>query len=174
VSHGEVGGAARGSCSCCGATPDTGWVRLQSHPETVICDRCLDWLQAQREIRVRAGGAGARVTEVEPMFNVRDVADAADHYLRLGFTVLMQGTTYAVVQRVGLTIALLQADRADRKLSGAIYLHVDDADQLADEWRRAGVPVTGPTDHDYGKREGSHTDPDGNLLRFGSPSPTAA
>jgi hypothetical protein len=27
----------------------------------------------------------------------------------------------------------------------------------------------GAQDFDYGKREGSHTDPDGNLIRFGSP-----
>ena len=30
--------------------------------------------------------------------------------------------------------------------------------------------VIGPADYDYGKHEGSHRDPDGNLLRFGSPS----
>jgi uncharacterized glyoxalase superfamily protein PhnB len=165
---------ARDSCSCCGTASDTGSVHLLSHPETVICYRCLDWLQVQREKQVRAGGAGVRVTEVEPMFRVSDVADAADHYLRLGFTVLMQDQAYAVVQRVGLTIALLQADQADGKTSGAIYLHVDDADQLADDWRRAGLPVVGPADFEYGKREGSHTDPDGNLLRFGSPTPTSA
>jgi hypothetical protein len=29
--------------------------------------------------------------------------------------------------------------------------------------------LIGPDDYDYGKREGSHRDPDGNLLRFGSP-----
>jgi hypothetical protein len=149
-------------------------VHLLSQPETVICYRCLDWLNVRREKQVRAGGAGVRVTEVEPMFRVLEVAEAADHYLRLGFTVLMQDQTYAVVQRVGLTVALLKADPPEGKASGAIYLHVDDADQLADEWRRAGLPVVGPADYDYGKREGSHTDPDGNLIRFGSPSPVSA
>jgi hypothetical protein len=29
--------------------------------------------------------------------------------------------------------------------------------------------VDGPRDQDYGKREGSITDPDGNVIRFGSP-----
>jgi hypothetical protein len=29
--------------------------------------------------------------------------------------------------------------------------------------------VIGPEDFDYGKREGSHVDVDGNLIRFGSP-----
>ena len=48
-----------------------------------------------------------------------------------------------------------------------------DADALYEEWSRPGVaghthPV-GPTA--YKLREGSHTDPDGNLIRFGSPIP---
>jgi hypothetical protein len=35
---------------------------------------------------------------------------------------------------------------------------------------RAGVQRTGaPVDTDYGLREGWHIDPDGDLLRFGSP-----
>jgi hypothetical protein len=31
------------------------------------------------------------------------------------------------------------------------------------------VAAAGPEDYDYGKREGSHIDPDGNKIRFGSP-----
>ena len=46
---------------------------------------------------------------------------------------------------------------------------MDDADQLAAEWRKAGVTVSGPEDFDYGKHEGFHIDPDGNKIRFGSP-----
>ena len=52
---------------------------------------------------------------------------------------------------------------------GLLYLHVDDADQLAQEWRAAGAEVTEPQDFPWGKHEGSHTDPDGNTIRFGSP-----
>ena len=51
-----------------------------------------------------------------------------------------------------------------------ISLHVDDADALADEWRQAGAEVSEVADTDYGKHEGSHTDPDGNRIRFGSPA----
>ena len=54
-----------------------------------------------------------------------------------------------------------------------LYMHVDDADQLAAEWRKAGVAVSGPQDYDYGKREGFHVDPDGNKIRFASPLLTA-
>ena len=47
-------------------------------------------------------------------------------------------------------------------------MHVDDADTLAEEWR-GGVTFVEPQDFEYGKREGGHNDPDGNLIRFGSP-----
>jgi uncharacterized glyoxalase superfamily protein PhnB len=40
---------------------------------------------------------------------------------------------------------------------------------VAAEWRETGIDVDGPEDEDYGKREGSVTDPDGNVIRFGSP-----
>jgi hypothetical protein len=48
---------------------------------------------------------------------------------------------------------------------------VRDADALYEQWSRPGVaghthPV-GPTP--YRLREGSHVDPDGNVIRFGSP-----
>jgi uncharacterized glyoxalase superfamily protein PhnB len=40
---------------------------------------------------------------------------------------------------------------------------------VAEEWIQAGIDVVGPRDQDYGKREGSVTDPDGNVIRFGGP-----
>ena len=52
---------------------------------------------------------------------------------------------------------------------GALYIHCQDADRVAEEWRQAGIDVDGPRDEDYGKREGLVTDPDGNVIRFGSP-----
>ncbi len=67
-----------------------------------------------------------------------------------------------------MTIHLTGADD-EPSGGGAIYLHVDDADQVASDWRTAGVEVAGPEDFDYGKREGRHVDPDGNVIRFGSP-----
>jgi uncharacterized glyoxalase superfamily protein PhnB len=52
---------------------------------------------------------------------------------------------------------------------GALYIHCQDADRVSEEWRHAGIEVDGPRDEDYGKREGSVIDPDGNVIRFGSP-----
>ena len=44
---------------------------------------------------------------------------------------------------------------------------------LATEWSASGAEgrFVDPVDTDYGLREGAHIDPDGNLLRYGSPLP---
>jgi glyoxalase/bleomycin resistance protein/dioxygenase superfamily protein len=49
------------------------------------------------------------------------------------------------------------------------YLYVTDADALAAEWRAAGAEVHGPEDTPWGQHEGALVDPDGNIIRFGSP-----
>lgn len=49
------------------------------------------------------------------------------------------------------------------------YLFVEDADTLADAWIAAGGDVRAPQDTEWGKREGVLVDPDGNVIRFGSP-----
>jgi hypothetical protein len=142
---------------------------LRSHREIHICFDCLNWLNAKRSEQVRAHG-GWRVGGFEPIFTVEDVARSADHYAKLGFEISFHDETYAFAHRdLDLTIHITK--REDDRLAGAstLYIHCEDANELADEWRKAGVDVVGPHDEDYGKREGSHTDPDGNLIRFGSP-----
>jgi catechol 2,3-dioxygenase-like lactoylglutathione lyase family enzyme len=121
--------------------------------------------------RAMAHRVSVRVTGVEPIFAVADAARAVDHYERLGFTTSRHDAFYAFAHRDHLTIHLAQTDNATIARPGSIYMHVDDADRLADDWRKAGVEVTGPEDFEWGKREGRHTDPDGNLIRFGSPLP---
>ena len=49
------------------------------------------------------------------------------------------------------------------------YLFVEDADELARAWQAAGAEVSLPEDTDWGQHEGAHVDPDGNVIRFGSP-----
>lgn len=156
------------ACSCCGLVPATGWVNLLCHRDIAICYDCLDWLNTRRRKQVAARGGGAGVAGYEPVFTVADVGRAVDHYQRLGFRTSYHDETYAFAHRDHLTIHLAQA--GGRPAGGSVlYLHVDDADQLAAEWRKAGVTVSGPEDYDYGKHEGFHVDPDGNKLRFGSP-----
>jgi uncharacterized glyoxalase superfamily protein PhnB len=49
------------------------------------------------------------------------------------------------------------------------YLWVDDADAVALAWRAAGAEVQMPQDTGWNQHEGEAVDPDGNVLRFGSP-----
>lgn len=111
------------------------------------------------------------IVGTEPVFTVTDVLRAVEHYQRLGFSTSFHDETYAFAHRDGLTIHLARRDDPAEQGPAALYLHVDDADKLAGQWRRAGMVVAGPQDFDYGKREGQHADPDGNKIRFGSPLP---
>ncbi|MGH9018491.1 MAG: bleomycin resistance protein, partial [Acidimicrobiales bacterium] len=107
------------------------------------------------------------------VFPVRDLAPALAHYATLGFTTFAHdgGSDYGFANRQGIGIHL--DAHADHDPSGGVvtYLYVADADALYGEWSRPGIAGTtrpvGPTS--YKMREGSHTDPDGNLIRFGSP-----
>jgi hypothetical protein len=154
-------------CSCCGESVEL-WVQLRSHPNVHICHWCLDSLDRQREGQLRA--RGWVVSGYEPIFRVRDVVLATEHYATMGFDIDFHDATYAFAHRDrDLTIHLTLPEGDEVPGTGVLYIHCDDARQLAAEWRRAGLEVVGPEDFDYGKREGSHLDPDGNLIRFGSP-----
>jgi len=108
---------------------------------------------------------------VSPIFPVTDLPRALAHYEALGCMVSTHDDRYGFAARAGIELHLVVvAEHDPRHGPAAAYLHVPDADALAAEW--AGVERTGaPVDTDYGLREGWHVDPDGNLLRFGSPLP---
>jgi DNA-binding MarR family transcriptional regulator len=119
-------------------------------------------------------GAGRRRTPAQlrrfsPIFPVRNLREGLAHYAALGFRVFayQDGDDYGFADRDGAGLHLA----AGPGHPGLAYLYVRDADGLYQEWTQPGIgghthPV-GPTD--YKLREGSHTDPDGNLIRFGSP-----
>jgi catechol 2,3-dioxygenase-like lactoylglutathione lyase family enzyme len=111
-----------------------------------------------------------RIVGVDPIFVVSDLPRAVAHYEQLGFTTSYYDEGYAYARRERLTIHLAGPGFAPAAVGrGVLYLHVDDAEALAEEWRSAGVALVEPQDCDWGKHEGSHRDPDGNLIRFGSP-----
>ncbi len=109
-----------------------------------------------------------------PIFPVSDLDAALAHYRRLGFTTRRYaGGGYGYANRDDVEIHLAAGGRIDADATmSAAYLWVDDADALAEEWSAAGVIVRAPADTDWGLHEGSHVDPDGNLIRFGSPLQT--
>jgi predicted enzyme related to lactoylglutathione lyase len=108
-----------------------------------------------------------------PIFPVRDLDVALDHYERLGFAVRKYpGGGYGFATRNGVELHLGVVPEADHH-AGSAYLFVDDADTLAAQWRAAGAQVHDPQDTDWGRHEGAVVDPDGNVIRFGSPIPPA-
>ena len=138
-------------------------------------------LIALGEIKVEAIATGASQRRPErelrrfsPIFPVRDLAAALAHYASLGFRTFAYegGDQYGFANRDGVDLHLAVPSGPGFHPASA-YLYVRDADALYEEWSRPGLagqthPV-GPTD--YQLREGSHVDPDGNLIRFGSPMP---
>jgi hypothetical protein len=103
------------------------------------------------------------------------------HYEALGFDVRVHGGDYATAARDGVRIHFREVPEAGAGGAavvgerGAAYIGVDDADALHAEWRAAGVGETGDLfDPGFGVWEAAHTDPDGNLLRFGSPLPSGS
>jgi Ser/Thr protein kinase RdoA (MazF antagonist) len=123
--------------------------------------------------------SGNRFTSFSPVFPVRDVRRALLHYASLGFEVAAyaDGDGYGFAERDGVSLHLSLDEghrpEAGHQHVGAAYLYVEDADALYDEWARPGVGglTRRVGDTPYRLREGSHVDPDGNLIRFGSPMP---
>jgi predicted enzyme related to lactoylglutathione lyase len=101
---------------------------------------------------------------------VSDVSTSATWFKRAGFDLSFHDDTYAFAHRArDLTIHLTQTMEDAAVGHGTLYIHCQDADQAAEEWKQAGIDVIGPRNEAYGKREGSISDPDGNVIRFGSP-----
>lgn len=110
--------------------------------------------------------------DVAPVFPVGDLTAALGHYRTLGFTVRAQNDEYGYAVRGGVTVHLALVSGMDTLRSNSVaYLLVDDAQSLYDEWQEAapGGQLQMPKETPYGASEGSYRDPDGNVLRFGSP-----
>jgi hypothetical protein len=106
---------------------------------------------------------------IAPIFAVRDLDRAMAYYDQLGFATRAYGSGgYGFATRDAIEIHLGVGPDEDRRISGA-YLFVEDADDLAANWLAAGVEVYAPEDTEWGQHEGAVVDPDGNIIRFGSP-----
>jgi len=87
-----------------------------------------------------------------------------------------QGEIHHAELRLGNGLVMLGSARPDMQASrgrcGGIYVVVDDADAHAQHARAAGAELTRePTDTDYGSREYSARDPEGNVWHFGTYQP---
>jgi hypothetical protein len=105
---------------------------------------------------------------IAPIFPVQDLDLAMAHYQRLGFATRVYDSGYGFATRDDVEIHLGISPAEGTRVSSA-YLFVEDADELAAAWRSAGVEVHPPVDTEWGQHEGAVVDPDGNVIRFGSP-----
>jgi MarR family len=129
---------------------------------------------ADRDAGVSRSRPSRQFRSFSPIFPVRDLAAALAHYASLGFRTFgyEEGGEYGFAERDRTSLHLARHEDHDpaHHHGAEAYLYVGDADALYEEWARPGIggqtrPV-GTTD--YRMREGSHIDPDGNLIRFGS------
>lgn len=117
-------------------------------------------------------GMTIQFENIAPVFPVGDIDAAKKHYETLGFTVKKHSKEYAYASRGAVTLHLARVSGIEPlRSNSAAYLFVNDADALLKEWHDAKVDgkVKKAKNTDYGAREGAHIDPDGNLIRIGSP-----
>ena len=108
---------------------------------------------------------------------VRDVAAALARYKKLGFDGALYAETtteglpfYGFIWRDGVNLHLTLAEALDPHANtSCAYLYVDDPDALYAEWSEARPDgeLRPPENTNWGMREMSYGDPDGNLLRIG-------
>ena len=143
-------------------------------PEVVEAMRAGLMALGDIKAEVTATGSGRprparRLQKFSPIFPVRDMESALAHYASLGFKTFAYegGDDYGFANRDGVSIHLELGPAHD---PGSTYLNVGDADALFEEWSQPGIGGVTRTVGlaSYGLREGSHVDPDGNLIRFGS------
>jgi hypothetical protein len=107
---------------------------------------------------------------IAPIFPVRDVRVSLEYYERLGFATREYANGgYGFVTREGIELHLGQAPDVSKSHPASAYLWVEDSDELAKTWSAAGADVRFPEDTEWGQHEGVLIDPDGNMIRFGSP-----
>jgi uncharacterized glyoxalase superfamily protein PhnB len=118
---------------------------------------------------------------VAPVLPVRNVARALDHYRRLGFegraycepgVSTDENPIYGFLSWGPVELHLSRFEKLDPKTSTSVcYIYVSNADAVHAAWSAAGAEgrLRAPADTPYGLREFGYVDPDGNLLRVGSP-----
>ena len=115
-------------------------------------------------------------SEAVPILVAGNVADALARYATLGFDVAAFGDEanpeYGFLTFGAAHLHIARVDNVDPRQSNvAAYVYVADADGVHAAWSASEVEgrFVAPVDTEYGLREGAYVDPDGNLIRYGSP-----
>lgn len=104
---------------------------------------------------------------IVPILHVANARASIDWYARLGFEVEWEhtfepGLPLYVSLRRGPARLHLSEHRLDGGTASHVYLYVEDVDSVVG-------PAALPEDCPWGMREARLTDPDGNVVRIGSP-----
>ena len=116
-----------------------------------------------------------RLVDVAPILPVRDLRAALAHYESLGFRIEAydDGDGYGFVSRNGVELHLTYQPTSyyPDGAFAVVYLRVEDADALYRKWTKPGIggQTARPAPMPWRMHEGTHTDIDGNVIRFGSP-----
>jgi uncharacterized glyoxalase superfamily protein PhnB len=137
---------------------------LLCHDDIKICRICVGWLMR------RAGGV-----DVTPTLPVADMNAATSFYESAGFKVRRYDDGFAFVtldDQSVLDLDLIEA--TDPATNGAgCYLIANDIEPWHERLVAAELPVTPIEDQPWDMREFTLTDPSGNHIRIGKPTPDA-
>ena len=113
----------------------------------------------------------AKLLSLAPILSVGDLERTAGHYRALGFSVTTHDSGYATASRDGLKLHFHEVgEPMAADAVGAVYFGVDDVEALHAEWSAAvGGETSDLFDPGFGVIEAAHSDPDGNIIRFGAP-----
>lgn len=115
-----------------------------------------------------------RFDRIAPVVPVRDLRATLARYRRLGFDVREYDgpDRYGFADRGSVSLHITEwADHDPLRTAAAVYIYVDDADRLHQQWQSLGLDgrLTEPEDTPYGLREFAFVDSEGTLHRIGSP-----
>lgn len=169
-------------CGCCGRQRPAGQVaELGVTPGVFICAGCALWaarraglLAALRQIRLRSllpsfsrrtGPHTARAAI--PVLPSSDLDRTAAFYAPAGFVEAERSEGYLLLHNDGVELHFAYHDTIS---PGACFVHVADVTKMWKQLRDLDIDGVGAiADQTYGLREFTLTDPDGNLIRIGSP-----
>jgi superfamily II DNA or RNA helicase len=106
---------------------------------------------------------------VAPGMPSKSIERTIEHYTRLGLTATLVRDEFAIVERDGVEQHFaLKPDHDPARTAMWIYIRVKDADAFYEDMKSASLDSKEPHDTDYRMREIPHSDPNNNLVLFGS------